>query len=56
MENEKDESTLSQIKLYLKTTKRWWLLPIIILLIITSLFIIVGTANNILTPFIYALG
>ncbi len=45
---------VSELWLYLKIRKRWWLAPILIVLALLGL-LVVGTHGSFVAPFIYTL-
>lgn len=56
MENSQNEnpSFLSELFLFLKERKAWWLAPVIIMLVLVGTLIILGS-SSVLSPFIYSL-
>ena len=49
-----NKSLISEIWLFMKENKAWWLAPIIIMIILLGVLIILGQSSAV-SPFIYAL-
>lgn len=56
MENNQDQNPgfLSELFLFLKERKAWWLAPVIVMLVLVGALIILGS-SSVLSPFIYSL-